>query len=273
MGLTYLLLHARSLGEVAKAKLNVQISDSVMENLSEGKEDDLNWADFDNRTEGLRKARCIELVYVRTKLRYLYTEGAEDSVNALVKAAIAYDAQKASFELVKLLNTNFDSPNIYWALGVLFRESWQLETASMWFDQMLRLPKINNLQRAKAYLEQADCYIWRNYMLEKAVEFVKIAQDLGLKTDKRALQVLAHGCLKLGRVQQAELYLADQSIGEDPEVVYLKGLVKYRNGAAADANILWKPLLTYTVDSLRLHHIKQEIMKYYYDQKPYRALN
>jgi tetratricopeptide (TPR) repeat protein len=272
-GLTYLVLHARALGGIAKIKLGTETSDSVMEELGEGKEDNLEWGDFDRRTEALRKAHCIELVYVRAKIRYLYAEGSESSVGALVKAAIAYDAQKASFELLRLLNTNFDSPNIYWALGVLFRESWQLETASMWFDQMLRLTKISRQQRAKAYLEQADCYIWRNHALEKAVEFVKIAQELGLKDDKRALLVLAHGCLKLGRIQQADAYLSDPAIGDDLEATYLKGLLKYRNGAAAEANLLWKPLLTYSVESLRLHHIKEEIMKYYYDQKPYRALN
>lgn len=272
-GLTYLLLLTRSLSEMAKVKLKLEVYDSVMEKLSEGDEDDLNWEEFDRRTETLRKARCIELVYARSKLRYLYTEGSESSINELVKAATAFDAQKCIFELIKLLNTNFDSPNIYWALGVLCREVWQLETASMWFDQMLLLPKLDVEQRARAYLEQADCYIWRNVMLEKAVEYVKLAQELGLAADPRAIRVLAHACLKLGRVQQAEVLLSDGSMGEDPEALYLIGLVKYRNGAQIDANTVWKPLLTTTSENLRLHHIKQEIMKYYYDQKPYRALN
>lgn len=272
-GLSYLVLHARSLSELAKEKLHIEVSDSVLESLAEGNEKDLNWDDFDRRTDALRKARCIELVYVRAKLRYLYTEGSEDSISSLVKAATAFDAQKSIFELLKLLNTNFDSPNIYWALGVLFRETWQLETASMWFDQMLLLPKLTENQRAKAYLEQADCYIWRNHMLEKAVEYVRLSQEIGLSRDQRSMRVLAHGCLKLGRIQQAELHLGDSALGNDPEVIYLKGLLKYRNGATNEAKLLWKPLLTYTVENLRLHHIKQEIMKYYYDQKPYRALN
>ncbi len=271
--LTYLVLQARALSEQVRNKISQEVIDVTLAKLAEGNEEELNWNDFDLHTEILRKARCIELVYVRSKLRYLYTEGSEASIHQLVKSAIANDAQKAIFELLKLLNTNFDSPNIYWALGVLFRESWQLETASMWFDQMLLLPKLSDLQRARAYLEQADCYIWRNHLLEKAVEYVKLSQDLGLRSDNRTMRVLAHGYLKLGRVQQAEALLEDSTMSDDPEVTYLKGLVKYRNGATADANTLWKPLLTHTVESLRFHHIKQEIMKYYYDQKPYRALN
>ncbi|RYZ58564.1 MAG: hypothetical protein EOP07_06640 [Proteobacteria bacterium] len=271
--LTYLLLEVRCLSELTRQKIDIDVYDSTLDRLSAGDEEDLNWTEFDLKTEQLRKARCIELVYVRTKLRYLYTEGDEESVKQLVQASSTFDAQKGIFELLKLLNTNFDSPNIYWALGVLFREIWQLETASMWFDQMLLLPRIDDLQRARAYLEQADCYIWRGVSLEKAIEYTKLSQDLGLRSDKRTLRILAHGCLKLGRAQQAEVYLADSASNDDPEVIYLRGLVKYRNGATDEANSIWKPLLTYPVESLRLHNIKQEIMKYYYDRSPYRALN
>ena len=249
------------------------MSDNTLERITVGEEDDLEWKDYDVRTEQLRKARCIELVYTRCKLRYLYTEGDESSVFGLVQAAAGFDAQKGVYELLKLLNTNFDSPNIYWGLGVLCREMWQLETASMWFDQMLHLPKIEPIQRARAYLEQADCYVWRGINLEKAIEYIQLSQDLGLRDDKRTLKVLAHGCLKLGRVQQAEVYLQDDASRDDPEVIYLKGLVSYRNGAVEVANSIWKPLLTYPAENLRLHNIKQEIIKYYFDRHPYRALN
>lgn len=271
--LTYLLLEVRCLSELTKQKIDIDVYDSTLDRLTVGNEEDLNWTEFDLKTEILRKARCIELVYVRTKLRYLYTEGDEESVTQLVQASATFDAQKGIYELLKLLNTNFDSPNIYWALGVLFREIWQLETASMWFNQMLLLPKIDNLQRARAYLEQADCYIWRGINLEKAIEYTKLSQDLGLRSDKRTVRIMAHGFLKLGKAQQAEAYLQDSATNDDPEVIYLRGLVKYRNGAAQEANSIWKPLLTYPVENLRLHNIKQEIMKYYFDRTPYRALN
>ena len=271
--LTYLILQARCLSETTREKHNIEVYDATLERLTAGDEQDLNWVEFDAQTDKLRKVRCIELVYVRTKLRYLYTEGDEASVTQLVQSSATFDAQKGIYELLKLLNTNFDSPNIYWALGVLFREIWQLETASMWFDQMLLLPKLDNLQRARAYLEQADCYIWRGINLEKAIEYTKLSQDLGLSSDKRTLRILAHGCLKLGKAQQAELYLQDSASNDDPEAIYLRGLVKYRNGAAQEANTIWKPLLTYPAENLRLHNIKQEIMKYYFDRTPYRALN
>ncbi len=271
--LTYLLLQTRCLSELAKIKKDIEVTDATLERMTKGEEDDLDWAVYDLRSEELRKARFIELVYVRAKLRYLYSEGSEDSIQQLVQASATFDAQKGTYELLKLLNTNFDSPNIYWALGVLFREMWQLETASMWFDQMLLLPKLDAGQRARAYLEQADCYIWRGIHLEKAIEYTKLSQDLGLRSDKRTLRILAHGCLKLGKSQQAEQYLADSAASDDPEVIYLRGLVQYRNGAAQEANVIWKPLLTYPAESLRLHNIKQEIMKYYFDRQPYRALN
>ncbi len=271
--LTYLILQVRCLSELTRQKIDIEVYDSTLDRLTAGDEQDLNWLEFDAQTEKLRKARCIELVYVRSKLRYLYTEGDEVSVTQLVQSSASFDAQKGIYELLKLLNTNFDSPNIYWALGVLFREIWQLETACMWFDQMLLLPKLDKIQRARAYLEQADCYIWRGINLEKAIEYTKLSQELGLSTDKRTLRILAHGCLKLGKAQQAEAYLQDSASNDDPEAIYLRGLVKYRNGAAQEANSIWKPLLTYPAENLRLHNIKQEIMKYYFDRTPYRALN
>jgi len=141
------------------------------------------------------------------------------------------------------------------------------------FDQMLMIPSLKDKQRAKAYLEQADCYIWRGTQLEKAVEYAKLALDLGLTHDKRPLRVLAHGLLKLGKVRQAEVYLEDNEGDRDPEVIYLRGLVKYRNGAYQQANEVWKPLLTHRIENLRFHNIKQEIMRYYFDKEPYRGIN
>ncbi|MBC7660466.1 MAG: hypothetical protein H7249_12280 [Chitinophagaceae bacterium] len=271
--LTYLLLEVRCLSEMAKIKHDFLVYDEALERLMAGDEENPNWGVYDAQTESLRKARCNELVFVRAKLRYLYTEGDEASVKMLTQAAATFNAQQSIFELLKLLNTNFDSPNIYWALGVLFREIWQLETASMWFDQMLLHAKVDNSQRARAYLELADCFCWRGINLEKAIEYTKLSQDLGLRSDKRTMRILAHGYLKLGKAQQADVFLQDTVSNDDPEVIYLRGLVCYRNGATEEANTIWKPLLTYPVETLRVHHIKQEIMKYYFDKQPYRALN
>ena len=86
------------------------------------------------------------------------------------------------------------------------------------------------------------------------------------------IRTLAHSCLLNGHVRQAQSYLEDLS-EEDPEVRYLKGLVEYRNGSEEQANKIWKPLLTYRADSLKLFKIKQELLKYYFDKEAYNRIN
>lgn len=271
--ISYLLLQVRTLSEMVGRQGEFEPVDATLKKLSLGDETDLNWAEYEQKTRQLAQLRQVELVYAREKLRFLYAEGEEHILVRLVHAAQSFNAKNGIFDLVKLLNTNFDSPEIYWALSVLFKELWQLETASMWLDQMLMIPSLTDKQRAKAYVEQADCYIWRGTTLEKAVEYARLALDLNQLKDKRPLRVLAHGLLKLGKVRQAEVYLEDGEGDKDPEVLYLRGLVKYRNGAFEQANAVWKPLLTHRAESLRFHNIKQEIMRYYFDREPYRGVN
>ncbi len=271
--ISYLLLQARTLSEQVDQSQGLEPIDPTLRKLALGDETELNWAEYEQKTRQLAQFRQVELVYAREKLRFLYAEGEEHILLRLVQSAQIFDPKQAIYDLVKLLNTNFDSPDIYWSLGVLFKELWQLETASMWFDQMLMIPGLNDKQRAKAYIEQADCYIWRGTSLEKAVEYARLAMDLNHQKDKRPLRVMAHGLLKLGKVRQAEVYLEDGEGDKDPEVLYLRGLVKYRNGAFEQANAVWKPLLTHRAESLRFHNIKQEIMRYYFDREPYRGVN
>ena len=84
---------------------------------------------------------------------------------------------------------------------------------------------------------------------------------------------MAHVCLRLGQVRQAELYIEDLGLDSDLEIVYLKGLLSYRNGMLQKAKDTWKPLLTARSEGLRVHHIKQEIMKYYFESPDYQGVN
>ena len=92
------------------------------------------------------------------------------------------------------------------------------------------------------------------------------------KRSARYIRTLAHSCLLNGHVRQAQVYLEDLS-DDDPEVLYLKGLVEYRNGSQEQANKIWKPLLTYRAESLKLYKIKQELLKYYFDKEAYNRIN
>jgi tetratricopeptide (TPR) repeat protein len=152
-------------------------------------------------------------------------------------------------------------------------ELWQLETACFWYEHALKHPDLKDQQRARVLIDMADCYTWRNYKLEKAIEYAKLALDLGESLKGRASNVLAHTYLKTGQVREAQVYLESSGKESDPELIYLKGLMHYRNGAHDKANEVWKPLLTLRFESVRFHHIKQDLMKYYFEKAPYRQAN
>lgn len=270
---SYLVQEVINLIHLAPVDAELKKNDKILMSLSSVDDQRMDWTEFDQLTKRFEDLHANELVYARRKLRYLYANGSETSLLDLVRAACTHDATRATYDFMKLLNTNFDSPNIYWALGVIFKELWQLQTASVWFNQMLLYPSLPKAARAKAYIELADCLIWQNSQIEKALEYAKLAADLDDKKDLRIMRVLAHAYLKTGQVRQAKLYLDQTDSEQDHEVLYLQGLMHYRNGSRGKANEVWKPLLTVRSESLRFHNIKQEVLKFYFDGAPYLKAN
>jgi Tfp pilus assembly protein PilF len=155
----------------------------------------------------------------------------------------------------------------------MFKELWQLETASVWFEQMLLYPGLLVSERARAYLELADCYVWQGKNQQKAVEYAKLGVEMDERKDVRSTRILAHALLKAGQIRQAKVYLEQMQAESDLEVRYLNGLMHYRNGARNQANEVWKPLLTVRSESLRFHNIKQDVLRYYFDGEPYLKAN
>lgn len=245
------------------------VQDPALVALSSGGESTIDWNDFDRRTLMIEKSHVTELAYARRKIRFLYSNGNGDCLIELIKTACRHNAETATYELMRLLNTNYDSPSLYWALGLLFKELWQLETAGMWLEQALLNPHLDELTRRRTLLELADCYIWRNVNLKKAIEYAKLAIELGERANGRAVTVLAHAYLKQGNIRQAQVYLEQVDRENDIEAVFLLGLLHYRNGARKNANQIWKPLITVRSESLRFHNIKQEILRYYFEGSPY----
>lgn len=271
---SYLVQEVINLIHLAPMDDELRKIDKILVSLTSTSDDSrIDWSEYDAATKRMEDQHANELVYARRKLRYLYANGGEDSLAAVVQAACLHDAKQATYDFMKLLNTNFDSPNIYWALGIIFKELWQLETATVWFEQMLLFPNVSTVAKAKAYIELADCLIWQGRNQPKAIEYAKFAVDLDESKDLRAVRVLAHAYLKAGQIRQAKLYLDQANADADPETRFLKGLLEYRNGARSRANEIWKPLLTVRSESLRFHQIKQEVLKFYFDGAPYLKAN
>ena len=270
---SYLAQEITNLIYLSPVEADLQVVDPVLTVITSNDDAPVSWHDFDQRTDRMENQHAIELVYARRKLRYLYANGSDESLQELVKSACRQDAARATYDFIKLLNTNFDSFSICWALGILYKEIWQLETASVWFEQMLLYPSLSAAAKAKAYLELADCFIWQNKNSEKAVEYAKLALDFADRQDLRTNRTLAHAYLKVGQIRHAKQVLEQMDADSDPETCYLQGLLHYRNGARDDANRIWKPLLSLRSESLRFHNIKQDILKFYFDGAPYLKVN
>lgn len=241
--------------------------------LTSNEETRVNWSEFATDTERLSNQHHYQLSYARAKLQFLYMRGSEHSLRSVVREACRFDAGKGAKELLRLVNTNFDHPSVYWGLGLLYKELWQLEVASMWFELTLGLTNIDDRLKSLVYLDLADSYIWRNVNLPKAVEYIKLSLELSARNgqqDRRALMIMGHALLRQGQVRQAQAYLEqmkDQT--NDFEVQYLIGLVQYRNGQPLRANEVWKPLLKFKTEQMREYRIKQEILRYYFEKTPY----
>lgn len=249
-----------------------EYDDPAVESLLAGGDGNLDWTKFDKITHELQSLHETELVYLRSKLRFLYSKNDHYQVINLVQAAVQWNPIVAGNEIIRLLNTNFDSAEIYFALSTLYAEQWQLKVSSMWAEQALLHPDIDDSVKKRVYLRLADNYLWDGDKIEKALQYATIAHDIGAATDESANRIIGHAYLKKGNSKEAGLFL-EQSSDLSIESSYLKGLLEYRNGAVEKANRIWKPLLTQKTMTVKEHHIKQELLKFYFDDAPYLKVN
>ncbi len=247
--------------------------DHGLETLGGNEEKSIHWQEFDRHSLEVLNLQEFELAYQRSKLKYLFTRGDFQSLKAVVEVGSQFDAEKARTELLRLLNTNFDGPLIYWALGKLSFDLWQLQTSVMWFVEGLKLNYLQITQRALLQIELADAYIFIGDNLDKATELATSAYEIATERNKMQTQlVLAHALIKKGRIREAEAFLSDtvSSIGGHYfEQVYLCGLIHYRNGQNQLAKKIWKPLITINASGMRQHFLKVQLQKYYFDGDQY----
>jgi tetratricopeptide (TPR) repeat protein len=272
--ITYLIQEIVNLTGIADPSELKEPSMIWTEKLTNGEEAQVNWRQFSQDTARHLTEHRYALAYARSKLQFLYMRGSESVLKSVVNCACSHDASMGAKELLRLLNTNFDTPAVYWGLGLLYKELWQLEVASMWFEHALQFRGADEKVKGQIYVDLADTYVWRNTSLAKATEYCRLALDVGdrkVTGDERIMTVLAHSLLLQGQARQAVSFLEHLTQqGEiSYEVTYLTGLVQYRNGRPKQANEIWKPLLKYRAERMRDHKIKQEILKYYYEASPY----
>ncbi len=244
--------------------------DVVLEKLSLDNQDSFNSQEFSRYTAAIDADRFSDLIYLRSKINYLHSNGSSEALDLVVSSGAKYDAKKATHDLLKLLNTNFDSVEIYFALADLYKSIWQLEASSIWLEQALQAANLSQSLKKRAWTELADCFLWQEINLEKALEYAKSGHQ-GESFPHAAL-VIVHAYMKLGRIKEARSYL-QQLPPSDPEVMYFSGLLAYRNGDKQAANAIWKPLVSMRIDTMRMHCIKREVLKFYFEEAPYLKAN
>lgn len=248
--------------------------DLMLYEFSEDKGSREEWVTFVENTEILKEMNHFEIAYSRSKVQLLYQMGNEQAISEFVECAKSFDPNRAYSDLLKLLNTNFDSPRITWALGFLSNELWQFEVAGMWFQQLLDSKDLSKETLNLVYTSLADCLVWKNTKIGKALELINaVKQSIGNLSDEQLL-IDSHINLKLGNINEAQTSL-DLVHGKeyDFESKYLKGLLQYRNGQVTKAKAIWKPLLTVNSDRLRYYQIKQDLLKFYFSKEDYLKAN
>ena len=183
-------------------------------------------------------------------------------MRSLIMVGCAFNPDSAMRDFTRLLNTNYDSVLIHYALGIFGKECWQHETACMWFNLALQRHDLTSDLQGDIYLELADSYVWQNRELPLAIDYAQLALKRSFTNTERALRILGHAWLRSDQIDTASSYLQRLNNSDsDDETLYLKGLLEYRRGNETQAFAIWEPLLLRESENLRFHNIKQEVLK------------
>ncbi len=217
----------------------------------------------------LNSTHEYELAYKCQKLSCLFFQE-EESILSLVSFAPQIGVQKIVQDFLRLLNTNFDGSTLYLAIGLLYKASWQLEAAATWFESGISYMEEEDDLDQRMREELADCYLWQGVCPGKALEMVKVYA--GDQATDSTYMIAAHGSLQVGKPQEASLYLSRIKANSDFEFIYLQGLLQFRNGKKQEARKIWKPLISAPCEKVRFYHMKEQLLKYYFNEAEYEGL-
>lgn len=204
--------------------------DPIIKSLETSRESqEKDWVSFDKLSEIFLSLHFYEYVYARYKLKFLFFSEREPVLTKMVGIMREHFPEQGVRDLFKLLNTNFDRPQIPFCIAQIYKSMWMHETAISWCEHALNYEKENTSFSAQVYCEMADSYLWGNLSNERALEFAKLALDYGEFPHHSTYSVYAHALLKAGRIREAERSL-EKVPRNDFDGQYLRGLIDYRNG-------------------------------------------
>ena len=239
---------------------------------------DLNVAEFKHETLQLLKSKMYYLAYSRAKLLLLYSKVDHEQKEAisfdLLTISVAYDPDSSVRDFIKLLNTNYDSPYVYFVLAILNKECWRHESSCLWLEMLLQRESLSHDKMTEVYLELADSYVWRGHDLQTAIEYAQNIIKMSSGYHEKALTILTHAYLKNDDIKLAQKCMNKLlEVSKTHEATYLHGLLEYRKGNIEKACAIWQPILQCESSNLRLHNVKQEVMKLYMDGRGYREIS
>lgn len=235
----------------------------------------LDWDSFQAETAAAIRNNQAEISYLRCKVYFLYHPGDDAAFKQLLAQGAAYNHSEVVAELLRLLNSPFDRPQLTLGLARLAKDQWQLETASMWYEQLLRRSNLPSTLSNEVYTELADCYLWRNCSLAKVQQLVQLFPGLnpGGTLHPQQQLVLIHLYLRQGMLHEAKQLLEQVTPGSDIfEVHYLWGCYWLQTGLHSKAKAAWKPLIKTRCETLRQHHLKEKMFAAYFPEKQAEAL-
>ena len=224
----------------------------------------MNWSAFDEITDLCHKEKSYELAFTMAKVRFIFNNQTVRDADKLLSQSYCYKPQEAYDDILKLLNTNLHGPLVPYCLGKLCKELWYLENALMWFDQAKRADFEQSTIEATCSLEIADCLVWSDKDLKRALELLNFTSPSTDELSSRKHLTLAHAYLKLGDMKNATETLKEKVIDTHvPEQTFLQGLLALRNGKEQKAKDLWNTIFAITSADTKLHKVKEQIARAY----------
>lgn len=228
---------------------------------------DIDWRAHIKETYSLLSFKKHDLAYHRAKLSFICMNGSNESIELLVDCAKEFYVDVCIYDVIKLINTNFDHPNLYWIIGSLYKSLNQLETAYNWFSMTTKFSQ-ERYQEVfrKTYSEMANCLLFMNREIHKAIEFTLMSLDVHNQSSREIeslYQTLTLCFLKVGDFDKAKNAL-DELSGESFSNKYIKGLYLIRSGELEAGKKIWKSIISTKVDSLKEHMFKRDLLKTYY---------
>jgi tetratricopeptide (TPR) repeat protein len=252
---------------MAKSALRNIAYEKELLQIAESGQEEVQWEDFEQETNMLLENHQYEIAYLRSKLKFIKSKGNATELQRVTAIAQNFMQKRCIAELVKLLNTNFHSGQIYWSIAKLYKSMWMLESSTEWFELAMK-EGLDRQAKASCFVEIADNQIWQKQEYQKAIELVKTAIELSGKKTPKALATLAYAFLLKGETVNARRAISGLDLRASYDATFVAGLIEYRDGLTSKAKEIWKPIITAKSDDLRVHVLKKQVREFYYEGSP-----